>query len=618
MSDAFGSRISLAEVSRRARKILNRGASSELETGAAPTFGDLTEALHFALGDGRIWLNDQRMVLIQSLVLGRLRAEIIDAFGTATAKAIFMRVGYMQGVRDAELIRKRFPQEDLTHALAAGPRVHTLEGFVKVTTKHFEFDTDNGTYFGEFYWDDSSEAAEHLATYGVASEPVCWMQTGYPSGYTTHLFGKPVIFREVECAGMGAKRCFVIGQHTDAWEPDAPEREYFGLGWKGPRPKSARASSQTRVDPPAIADDGKIAIGVSASFMRTRHLLERVATTDATVLFVGESGVGKELFSNLLHEISACAKGPFVAINCAALPDSLVESELFGVEKGAFTGAVNSRPGYFERAAGGTLFLDEVVALTYSAQGKLLRALQERKIERVGGTRTISVDVRVAAASNVDLAQEVAAGRFRQDLYFRLCVFPIVIPPLRERRDDIPLLMAYFLRYYCARHRRHVLGFTRRATDVLLKYDYPGNIRELQNLVERGVVYADEGGQIDLVHLFSGSEPLLPATVSLSKEGRLGIVHLLGTGSPAVAAGESAVDGEPADFVTLERRTYSRAIERFGGNVSAAARHLGMSRAKLEYRLRRLGIAGYGKRLTSAVPSSVSCGSDDDATPVRG
>ena len=133
-------------------------------------------------------------------------------------KRIFMRVGYMQGVRDAELIQKRFPQEDLTHALAAGPRVHTLEGFVKVTTKHFEFDRDKGTYFGEFHWDDSSEAAEHLATYGVASEPVCWLQTGYPSGYTSHLFGRPVIFREVECAGMGAKRCVVIGQHAEAWE----------------------------------------------------------------------------------------------------------------------------------------------------------------------------------------------------------------------------------------------------------------------------------------------------------------------------------------------------------------------------------------------------------------
>lgn len=167
--------ISLAEASRKTGKMLTRGAFSERDTGAAPTLSDLTEALHFALGDGRIWLNDQRMVLMQSLVLGRLRQEIIDAFGLETAKGIFMRVGYMQGVRDAELIQKRFPAETLTHALAAGPRVHTLEGFVKVTTKQFRFDLQKGTYFGEFYWDDSSEAAEHLASYGIAAEPVCSM-----------------------------------------------------------------------------------------------------------------------------------------------------------------------------------------------------------------------------------------------------------------------------------------------------------------------------------------------------------------------------------------------------------------------------------------------------------
>ncbi len=187
--------------------------------------------------------------------------------------------------------------------------------------------------------------------------------------------------------------------------------------------------------------------------------------------------------------------------------DTLVESELFGVEKGAFTGAVASRPGYFERAAGGTLFLDEIASLAYAAQGKLLRAIQERAIERVGGTRTLATDVRVIAASNVDLANEVREGRFRQDLYFRLCVFPIQIPPLRERRDDIPLLVDHFLRLFRERHRRNVIGLTRRAMDALLAYAFPGNIRELQNLIERGVIFADPGGFIDLQHMFTANEP---------------------------------------------------------------------------------------------------------------
>ena len=558
-----------------------RGASSELENSAAPTFEDLTEALHFALGDGRIWLNDQRMVLMQSQVLGRLRAEIIDAFGMEVARAIFMRVGYMQGVRDAGLIQKRFPQEDLTHALAAGPRVHTLEGFVKVTTKHFEFDGNKGTYFGEFYWDDSSEAAEHLSSYGLSTDPVCWMQTGYPSGYTTKLFGKPVIFREIECAGMGAKRCVVVGQNADAWGKDAPERAYFGLEWKGRRSYPARkAGSAAGKDLPIAPDRGETVVGVSAAIVRTRHLLEKVAATEATVLFNGESGVGKELFSNQLHKLSRRADGPFVAINCAAIPENLVESELFGVDKGAFTGATASRPGYFERASGGTLFLDEISSLAYSAQGKLLRALQERLVERVGGSKSIPVDARIAAASNVDLATEVAAGRFRQDLYYRLCVFPIAIPPLRERRDDIPLLMAHFLKAYCERHGRVVLGFTRQATDALLKYDYPGNIRELQNLVERGVVDADEGGQIDLVHLFSGSELLPSFSVALTSEGRLGRTPLQ----------EEAGQAKPRSFEEMERQAYSEALAGANGNIAEAARFLQITRAQLDYRLRKLGM----------------------------
>lgn len=262
-------------------------------------------------------------------------------------------------------------------------------------------------------------------------------------------------------------------------------------------------------------------------------------------------------------------------------PDNLVESELFGVDKGAYTGATSSRAGYFERASGGTLFLDEIASLAYSAQGKLLRALQEREIERVGGSRTISVNVRVVAASNVDLAQEVAAGRFRQDLYFRLCVFPILIPPLRERRDDIPLLMAHFLRVYSGRHGRKILGFTRRATEALLKYDYPGNIRELQNLIERGTVYADNDGHIDVVHLFSGSELLPPFSVRLSQDGRLDQRPFAEPTIPGSSGGS---------FEDMERAIYLDALKRHGGNVSGAARDLKLTRASLDYRLGKLGI----------------------------
>jgi transcriptional regulator with GAF, ATPase, and Fis domain len=261
-----------------------------------------------------------------------------------------------------------------------------------------------------------------------------------------------------------------------------------------------------------------------------------------------------------------------------------VESELFGVEKGAYTGAIASRPGYFERAAGGTIFLDEIASLAYAAQGKLLRTIQERQIERVGGIRTIPADVRVVAASNVDLEGEVRAGRFRQDLYFRLCVFPIVVPPLRDRRDDIPMLINHFLRIFRDRHRRDVIGLSRRAIDALLAYDFPGNIRELQNLIERGVIFAEPGGLIDIQHLFTGGEVSPTFPQALSRDGRIKPKN-----APLPVKHPSAITS-PEDLVAAEDALYREALRAAAGNVSAAARNLGFTRAKLEYRLKKLGL----------------------------
>lgn len=581
----FENLISLAEVSRRTGERLYRGDSAELETGAPPTFSELAECLHFALGDGRIWLNDQRMVLIQSQVMGRIRQEVINALGMEQARALFMRVGYMQGVKDAQLVQKKWPQEDLTHALAAGPRVHTLEGFAKVTTERFEFDRENGRYAGTFYWHDSSEAAEHLACFGLSSEPGCWLQIGYPSGYTTQLFGRPVLFREVECMCMGHNRCKIVGRHLEAWGDEAKDWDIFGIGWELRRKPRPRRSLPPEPALPAEPNFSGSVVGVSANFTRTKYLLEKVAPTRATVLFTGETGVGKGLFSRTLHDLSPRSCENFISINCAAIPETLVESELFGVEKGAFTGAVASRPGYFERADNGTLFLDEISSLPYVAQGKLLRALQEMQFERVGGTTTRTVDVRVIAASNVDLRGEVRAGRFREDLYFRLCVFPIEIPSLRERRDDIPLLMAHFLQFYNSRHDRRTIGFTRRATDALLKYDYPGNIREMQNLIERGVVYAHDGGMIDTIHMFRSSEAIPPAAFGLSDSGKLGL-DPAEQQRPDIAG----LVQEGMSFEDIERQVYETALAAAGGNVSEAARSLKMTRASLDYRLAKLGL----------------------------
>ena len=231
-------------------------------------------------------------------------------------------------------------------------------------------------------------------------------------------------------------------------------------------------------------------------------LIGRVAQTDATVLIVGESGTGKELVARAIHNYSARASAPFVAVNCAAVPESLLEAELFGFEKGAFTSAVAQRIGRFEAASGGTLFLDEIVDISPTMQPKLLRVLQERTVERLGGNKTIRIDTRIVAAANRHLANEVKAGRFREDLFYRLSVVEIVLPPLRERRDDIPMLVASMLRRTAVRDGRTV-SITPRALDALGQRSWPGNVRELENALERALVLSS--GMIDAEHVAADS-----------------------------------------------------------------------------------------------------------------
>jgi two-component system response regulator HydG len=251
-------------------------------------------------------------------------------------------------------------------------------------------------------------------------------------------------------------------------------------------------------------------IGGSPAFRRMMMLVEQVASSSATVLIQGESGTGKELVARAIHERSARATKPFVAVNCAALPETLLESELFGYERGAFTGAAGRKEGRFELADGGTLFLDEVADLSTVTQPKILRVLQEGEFERLGGTRSLRVDVRLVAASNRDLAQMVKDKRFREDLFYRLNVITVHVPPLRERREDIPVLAQHFLRVYAAKNNRKLDGLTDDALRRLEAYAWPGNVRELENVIERGVVLA-RGTQVDLPDLppeIAGATPL--------------------------------------------------------------------------------------------------------------
>ena len=320
-----------------------------------------------------------------------------------------------------------------------------------------------------------------------------------------------------------------------------------------------------------------------------------MAGTRATVLLRGESGVGKELFATTLHQLSDRRDKPFVAVNCAAIPEDLVEAELFGVERGAFTGATASRLGRFERADGGTLFLDEIGLMSMTAQAKLLRALQEQEIERVGGTRAIHVDVRVVAATNIDLWEKLQEHRFRRDLFYRLNVFPIDLPPLRSRRNDIPLLIDHFIAFYSNMHNKPVKGLTSAALETLLNYEYPGNIRELQNLIERGVICAAENQLIDRAHIFARARHSHVRHSCLAI--REDCCH---RGSPAERKAADALYpkatsdmpslGPGGSLEQMERTLCRTTLENCAGNVALAARQLGITRPTLEYRLRKWGI----------------------------
>jgi transcriptional regulator with PAS, ATPase and Fis domain len=301
----------------------------------------------------------------------------------------------------------------------------------------------------------------------------------------------------------------------------------------------------------------RTAIGSSAEWRTVLKRASRVASTEATVCLQGESGTGKELVARHIHSQSPRRRGPFVAINCAALPEQLLESELFGFERGAFTGAQQLKPGQVELAAGGVLFLDEVTEMTPAAQAKFLRVLQEREFLRLGGTRPIRANVRVIAATNRDLRDVVARGDFRADLYYRLNVFDIRLPPLRERRDDVPLLAASFLREFeCGPGgRRAELELD--ALEALLRYEWPGNVRELRNVLERATIICDDG------HIRARDLSLWPAEPST---------------------------GDSTDLDVLERRAIERAMRNAEGNKAKAARQLGITRTQLYGRLEKYGL----------------------------
>jgi DNA-binding NtrC family response regulator/predicted hydrocarbon binding protein len=542
--------------------------------------------------EATIWFGEQRMLLLQLTSLANFRKEQILTLGLERAKGFFMRLGYNIGQRDAELVRRQFPDASPQELFKAGFDLHTLKGSVRVQEKALEIDIEQKHFFAQLKMHDSYEAEMFISELGLNTGPCCWALMGHTSSFASALLGQEIIFKEKECQGCNDSACLFEGRPAKEWEDYANYRKYFN---STPIIEELyELQDQISVLRDKITESYTLGnfLGQSEGFKAVCNLAKKASSGKVSVLLLGETGVGKELVAKGIHENSKRSDKPFVAVNCAAIPPELIESELFGVEKGAYTGATQSRAGRFERADNGTIFLDEVIELSPRAQATLLRVLQEQELERVGDTRTRKVDVRVIAATNESLLQAVEEGRFRADLYYRLNVYPINIPPLRERREDIPLLISHFLKKYESFYNLKTLGLSDLAMKTVLNYTWPGNVRELENIIERGLILVDNGASIEAQHLFpsfnldSKSQVLSPSD------------SLINTQNPTDdTANNNVNDSWLNEAITqigsmekIEESILKYAIEKAEFNVSEAARMLGMSRPTFSYRLKKLNI----------------------------
>jgi DNA-binding NtrC family response regulator len=544
----------------------------------------LAELLDFRPDQGIIRLHEQRVVILSAAAMGLMRKELVDTLGLETARRILLRFGFADGYHDAVNLRARSNWRHPIDGLRAGAMLHTLEGIVRADVRRVDYDDESGRFEEEVRWHDSYEAEQHVHHYGQNAAPVCWSLVGYSSGFVSACLGKEIYFRETGCAGQGERHCSAIGRDVDSWGADSESiRADFhaaSLGQEIERLRDAVGKRvkeldrrerllerrerelnllRERVNRHATA---KHFVAGSQAMQHVLELAARVAPLDTTVLVSGESGTGKEFVVRLIHDQSPRAAAPFVSINCAALTETLLESELFGHVRGAFTGAVRDKAGLFEVAANGTIFLDEIGEVAATVQAKLLRALQEREIRRVGGERNIKINARVVAATNRDLRAAVDAGTFREDLYFRLGAFIIDVPPLRERREDIPPLVHGFLVRAASRMKKDVRAVSAEAMSALMRYRWPGNVRELEHAVERAVILANAAS----IRLRD-----LPPEVTQRSVRR--------------------ASADTLDLQEQERSSIERALERFKGNRRRAAEALNISTVTLWRKMKRFGLS---------------------------
>lgn len=508
-----------------------------------------------------------RAILFDAALVGFSRRLMLEAIGPGPMRELLLRLGFVQGWRAASGLA------DADTSLTPERLAETVQGLLTAMgIAHAMPTPGNAAFDWTMTLDESCEVDEHLRHCGPSPQPVCWLACGFASGYMSRATAHIVLCHEDACAAAGASRCRIcVDARTDLPCDIAAD------------PCSEAVSAHLirhyeRLDPAIDASpsederltDGTF-LGIRSPRMRILlTLAKRAAPCDSTVLITGESGVGKERLARYIHQASLRARAPLVPVNCAALPAELLENELFGHRRGAFTGALDDRPGLFEAANRGTLFLDEIGEMPLPMQAKLLRALQERQIRRLGDTREIPINVRIIAATNRDLQADVVAQRFREDLYYRLNVLTFDVPPLRLRLEDLEALADIFLLKTARDLQRPIVGYTPRAHARLMAYDWPGNVRELANAIERACALTTRT-HVDLDDL-----PLPIRHAVTRADANRGGIRLLSD---------------------MERDHILTALRLCGGNRRRAAHALGICQDTLYRKLRKYRLPGFSDAL---------------------
>ncbi len=521
--------------------------------------------------EGKLSLHGRRLVLHDVHAFAQFRKDLVDSLGVDAARTMLTRFGYYWGHADAAAMKRIFKWDSTLEWLKAGPRIHSLQGVAKCRIRKLELDEHVGRLQMEVVWHNSEEAQEHLRVFGKSETPSCWILTGYASGYASFCLDRDIYFKEEQCLATGKRACVALGKDRESWGEEIEDQlKYFAAdGVHGKiiklseelKRKTRELQRQKRRMRLLERNNKPFVVEVrSRTFQKVVELADRVARFDSSVLITGETGVGKEVLARRIHQQSLRAKGPFVAINCGALPETLLESELFGHARGSFTGAIRDRVGLLQEASGGTILLDEIGDVSPATQVKLLRVLQEREITPVGENRSRKIDVRVMAATNKDLAQGIHEGTFREDLYYRLAVVEIEVPPLREREEDILPLVRYFVQRFAKRLKRSDLRLDPTCIDKMLQYPWPGNVRELENAIERATLLSVDG---------TITPDLLPSAISDSAGNQV--------------QGTSRLQRTLAE---VETEHISAVLEAQNGNKAMTAKSLGISETTLWRRLK--------------------------------